>query len=341
MVSFGGWDMPMQYTGVLSEHMCVRNRVGLFDISHMGRIEIIGPDAESFLDYLSTRSIKGKKAGSATYTVWCNENGGTMDDLIIYKINDTHFFVVTNASNREKDLAHLKMHAHSYHVTIQDHFSSGILALQGPLATPLLSKFFPEVNTLPPMRFLSLENNEFYLSRTGYTGAGGFELYGSAEKISQWWDILLKEGKTVGIQPIGLGARDTLRLEMGFALYGHELSETIAPSESVSAWTINWNKPDFLGKTALRELEKNSRKRHAYGVRLIEKGIARQGSPVIQQGRTIGEVTSGTFSPSLEQGIALILVNQSIQIGERVALLVRQTQLQAEVVELPFVRKIA
>lgn len=341
IIPFAGWDMPVQYKGILAEHQAVRDAVGLFDVSHMGRIHIRGGDAEKFLDFLSTNYISHKPYGSATYTVWCHGHGGSVDDTIVYKINDHHFFMIANANNRDKDFIHLENQAQlqNVEVKIEDYFSdSGILALQGPLALPLLSSLVPEVESLKPMRFLSFDHDQFFISRTGYTGAGGFELYGSAGKIVEWWELLMEKGEMYHIQPIGLGARDTLRLEMGFALYGHELSDTIAPCESVAAWTVKWDKPDFLGKRALEKIGSSATKRWSYPIRLLEKGIARQGSPIFKQGIAIGEVTSGSFSPTLGQGIALILVNTPLQIGDEVEIQIRQNFCRAEVGEIPFIR---
>ncbi len=343
MVSFAGWEMPVQYKGVLAEHQAVRQTVGLFDISHMGRIKVDGSDAERLLDYISTNRLMGKAPGTATYTVWCYAHGGSVDDVIVYKRDANHFFIIANASNRDKDLVHLGTQAQlqEYEVEIQESFSqAGILALQGPLACPLLASLVPDVQSLKPMQFLSLGNEDFFISRTGYTGAGGFELYGSADKIVEWWDLLMEKGQAYGIQPIGLGARDTLRLEMGFALYGHELSDTIAPNESVASWTVKWDKPSFLGKKALEQIEKSSTKRWSYGVRLLDKRIARQGYQVVKNEEVIGEVTSGTFSATLEESIALILVHTPLKIGDQIVIQIRQHFCYAQVVELPFVRKI-
>lgn len=346
IVPFAGWDMPIQYKGILAEHQAVRQAVGLFDVSHMGRIKVSGLDAERLLDYLSTNRIAGKSPGTAIYTVWCHAHGGSVDDVIVYKIDNTHFFVIANASNRDKDLAHLGAYASllALDVEIQEVFSqAGVIALQGPSAFPLLESILPEVKSLKPMHFMQIGNGEkeFFVSRTGYTGAGGFEIYGSAQSIVEWWDLLMDHGQRYGIQPIGLGARDTMRLEMGFALYGHELSDAIAPSESVSAWTIKWDKPDFLGKKSLEDLEQIANKRYAYGVHLLDKGIARQGYPIFKEGALVGEVTSGSFSPSLGESIALILVKSPLKIGDQVNIQIRTNLCQAEVVELPFVRKTA
>jgi aminomethyltransferase len=341
MVSFAGWEMPMQYQGIIIEHIAVRNHVGLFDVSHMGFIEVLGKDAEHFLDFLSTNRIEGKSNGSATYTVWCHANGGSVDDLIVFRVNQEHFFVVANASNREKDLSHMCAIAatHSYNVNIKASFQDfGILALQGPQAIPLLTSLLPETAALKPMHFLYNEKNTFYVARTGYTGSDGFEIMGPSHSIVKWWDLLLKEGQPYGILPVGLGARDTLRLEMGFALYGHELSDTIAPIESVSAWTVKWDHL-FCGKEALLQWEKNPKKRFSYGIRMIDNGIPRQGCEIFLEDERIGEVTSGSFSPTLEKGIALILTNCPLTTGQILSVQIRQHRIKAQVEQLRFIRK--
>lgn len=336
LVPFSGWEMPIHYAqGILHEHHAVRLAAGVFDVSHMGRIAIEGQDAEALLDFLSTNRIAGKPDLSATYTVWANEQGRSVDDLIVYKQDPTHFFVIANASNREKDLAHLKKAAERFHVTVRDCYrEEGILALQGPMAMGLAAGLIPEAASLTPHHFLTATYQEkpLILSGTGYTGSGGCEFFGSTELIVSLWDQLLE----AGAEPTGLGARDTLRLEMGYALYGHELSESIAPSESIAAWTVKWEKSDFLGKTALEKLEPT--KRHAYGIILIDKGIAREGYPVWSNEKQIGSVTSGTFSPSLNRAIALILVQKPLAMGDRVWIQVRDQRAWAEVVSLPFIK---
>ena len=336
--------MPLQYQGVLAEHQAVRQSAGLFDVSHMGIIKVTGIDAERLLDFLSTNRISGKAPYTATYTVWCHEQGGSVDDVIIFKLDDRDFFIIVNASNRDKDLLHLGTQAERLKLSVkmEERFSgTGIIALQGPFAMPLLTNLLPQAANLKPMHFLNLESEEIYISRTGYTGAGGFEISGPIGKIIEWWDILLDKGQAYGIQPIGLGARDTLRLEAGFALYGHELSDAIPPNESVSAWTIKWDKPPFLGREALEKIEQSSNKRRAYGIRLLEGGIPRQGYQVLKEGAVIGEVTSGSYSPFLETGIALILVKSPLKPGEKIQIQIRQTLCAAEVAEIPFVRKTA
>jgi len=330
MVEFAGWEMPVQYQGIIQEHKAVRDGVGVFDVSHMARILIEGDTAEELLDFLSTNKIAGKNEGTATYTVWCDKSGGCVDDLIVYKTAPDRFFVVVNASNREKDLIHLMQHAAGKGVTITPLYGDhGILAVQGPKSLSL----FPEAKEMKPMRVVETEfqGDPIVLATTGYTGETGFEVYAVNKTIVKFWDYLMKEGVT----PVGLGARDTLRLEMGFALYGHELSEDIYPTETVSKWTVKMQKESFLGKEALEAIE---RPRVQFAVELIEKGIAREGADVLFQDQKIGEVTSGSYSPTLDRGIALVMANRSLEIGEEVELSVRQRRLKGKIVKLPFIR---
>ncbi len=338
MVDFAGWAMPVQYQGIIPEHKAVRERAGIFDVSHMGRVNIRGKDAERLLDFLSTNKISGKKDFSATYTVWCGPSGGAVDDLIVYKRDSEHFFVIVNASNRKKDLDHLLKYAADYNVDVEERYADGILAVQGPKAKALVSEAIAETKTLSPMRFLAAAylGEEIIVSETGYTGAGGVEIYAPMPIICNLWDLFLERGKSVGLVPVGLGARDTLRLEMGYALYGHELGETIAPSESVSSWTIKWDKPDFLGKASLEKLEEDPKKRRQYGIVLTDKGIAREGYPVYSQDRLIGKVTSGTMSPTLNQAIAIIMADTALSEGEEVSVQIRGNKALGKVVRLPF-----
>lgn len=340
IVEFCGWEMPISYQGIIQEHRAVREKAGIFDVSHMGRIVIHGRDAERFLDYLSTNAIAGKSNLTATYTVWCSASGVCVDDVIVYKQDADHFFVIVNAGNRQKDLEHLLSHRQGYDVQIEDCYADeGILSIQGPFAGAIVCKLFPEAQQVKPMHFIEINcmGKQIILSRTGYTGSGGFEVYAPHAVIIALWERFLAEGAMFGLVPVGLGARDTLRLEMGYALYGHELSEEIAASETVSAWTIKWNQPDFLGKAALLALEKNVEKRSEYGIILLEPGIARAGYIVLYNGQEIGYVTSGTLSPTLNKAVAIILVNCKLEAGELVEVQIRQKNVKAEVVELPFV----
>lgn len=337
MVDFSGWLMPVQYQGIIPEHHAVRQHVGIFDVSHMGRILIQGDDAETFLDEISTNHIAGKPDFSATYTVWCNDAGGCIDDVIVYKQNSKQFFVIANAGNRQKDLEHLKRHSSRYRLKVTDRFAeNGILAIQGPDAVSLVTTLFPEASSLLPMHFCEVkyENETILISTTGYTGASGFEIFAPNPVIVKLWDHFVKAGAV----PVGLGARDTLRLEMGYALYGHEISEKIAPNESVSAWTIKWKKSHFLGKKAIEQIAANPKKRSEYGVILMDPGVARAGYDVYKDDIKIGAVTSGSHSPTLNQSIAIVLVSTKLQENDIVQIQIRQNRCQAKVVNLPFVK---
>lgn len=345
IIPFSGWEMPLQYEGILAEHRAVREAVGLFDVSHMGRIEVSGPDSERFLDYLSVNQITEKLPGSATYTVFCDEGGRSVEDTVVFQIDPGHFFLVANAGNRSKVLSHLENQAKrtGSDVQITPLFDGyGILALQGPGALPLLSSFYPEAGHLKPMQFMTIRSERLgcFISRTGYTGSGGFEIYGPDQFIHDMWVELMRKGEDSAIKPIGLGARDSLRLEMGFALYGHELSETISPAESVSRWTIKREKPLFLGKNALEESERKNDIRHACGIRLIDPAIPRQGCRVFSGQKVIGEITSGGFSPILNAGIALALLENPLAVGDKVRVQIRNHLYSAEIAQLPFIRKI-
>lgn len=339
IVDFCGWEMPLRYSSVVAEHQAVRERIGVFDVSHMGRIEVLGPEAEAYLNYLSTNRIDGKADASATYTVWAQEDGGAIDDVIIYRHHAQHFFVVVNAGNRAKDLAHMQQHASSFDVEIRDLFDSdGILAVQGKLAPDLIHSLFPETAALKFMSFTTIdwENHQFLIARVGYTGSPGFEIYAPNHSLPAIWDHLFISGKDQGIEPVGLGARDTLRLEMGFALYGHEINETIAPTESVASWAVKLKKEDFVGKEALVAKKESGTQRKEYGILITDKGIPREGYPIFYRDEEIGSVTSGNQSPTLKQGIAIILVNTSLNLGDEVQVQIRNKRVNAKVVQLPF-----
>lgn len=340
MAVFAGWEMPLFYKGVLAEHEAVRQRAGLFDVSHMGRIMVTGREAEAFLDSLSTNRVAGRPDKSAVYTVLPNAKGGSIDDVLLYRYDATRFFVIVNAGNRSKDLSHLLEHSRHFDVVVEDHFNTdGGLALQGPLAQSVMVKLFPEVSSLKSMHFVEVDyrGRQFPVSATGYTGSGGFEVWPPQELLEELWKGLLEEGRCAGIEPVGLGARDTLRLEMGYALYGHELSETIAPIESVAHWTVKWDKGDFLGRQALWELERGPH-RFQYGAVLTGEGVPREGCSVESQGAPRGVVTSGTFSPSLRKGIAIVMVDRPLFQGDRIEIQVRDHLCQAEVASFPFIQ---
>lgn len=318
MVSFAGFEMPLSYEGVVAEHEAVRKRVGLFDVSHMGLIEVEGPEAEAFLEFVTVGRLKGKSEGTALYSLMCNERGGCVDDLLVYKLAHK-FWLVVNAANRAKDLEHLTLYKKGFDVAVRPLFDErAILALQGPRSEEILGFDPPEGHR---GRFV----DDIFIARTGYTGEMGFELYVPKERAQQVFDALIAKGAT----PCGLGARDTLRLDMGYALYGHELDEEMSPLESVAAWAIKGDR--FLGKEALKEP-----KRRAVAL-LIDQGIARSGDRLFQNNQDIGIVTSGNFSPSLKQGIALGLVPRALFGPFQVD--IRGKRIAAEEVELPFYKR--
>jgi aminomethyltransferase len=338
MVEFAGWEMPIQYSGILQEHKAVRENSGIFDVSHMGRILVEGKDAEPFLESISTNKIFGKPDHSATYTVLPNAKGTCVDDVIIYKEDSTHFFLIVNAGNRQKDLAHLNEQAKAFQVTIQDKFNDeGILSIQGPNALDIVQNLFPEIAPLRKMQFLStssFRHTPLIIATTGYTGEPGVEIYAPNSVIKPLWDYFI----SAGVTPIGLGARDTLRLEMGFALYGHELSENTYPNETVSSWTLKWNQRNFLGKQALLERQLHSHVSQC-GVILEEKGIPREGYSVFRNGALIGKVLSGTFSPTLEKGIAIVQLEEPVEHDQTVEIQIRQQQVKGKIVPLPFLQR--
>ncbi len=340
IVPFAGWEMPVQYAGGIREHQAVRNDVGLFDVCHMGHVIVEGPDAEVFLDHLLPVDVKSKSVGRGFYAVMCHETGGTVDDVIVLKETPYRFHVVVNASNRIKDLNHLQKYAAPFDVDISARYDdNGILALQGPKAADVIRSLFPAAATLRPMEMIvgTFENEVLYISRTGYTGSGGFEFIIPLKVVGALWDQLLMAGREFGIQPIGLGARDTLRLEMGYALYGHELSDTISPIESVAAWSMQMGKGRFVGKEALVAIE--PKHRYAKGVLMVDQGIPRDGYKVFYRDREVGVVTSGGYSPMLEKGIALVLIDEPLTENEQVEILIRTNKHNARVVSLPFWHK--
>jgi len=342
ITEFSGWEMPLQYKGMIHEHHVVRKAVGIFDVSHMGRLLVEGPDAESYLDFLATNVIAAKKDSIAIYTVFANKNGGCIDDAIIYRYNANKFAIIVNACNRSKDLQHFKEASSGFDVKLTNCYDEdGILAIQGPKAANVVGAVFHEVFNLRPMCFFELrfQDSDIVIARTGYTGSDGFEVSGPKDKIVVLWDKFLSIGKEYAIEPIGLGARDTLRLEAGYALYGHELGDLISPSESISAWTVKMNKKTFLGKEAMEQLAKNSKLRSQYGTVLLDRGIAREGNLVFHKDTQIGTVTSGSYAPTLDKAIAITMVNESLSEGDIIEIQVRNKRLKAEVVTLPFYKR--
>lgn len=341
IVPFSGWDMPLYYQGTVAEHMAVRNRAGLFDVSHMGRIDIEGEEATAMVEFLCTNRLVERSDRTTTYAVMCHPSGGAIDDTLVYRISATHYFIVANAANRDKDLQHLINQSRFFGCIVTPMFDEiGILALQGPQAVDIIEEVFQQQISLHAMQFTSLlfKQAHILIAHTGYTGSSGYEFFVSLDHIGDFWDTLLQAKCAPDLLPCGLAARDTLRLEAGYALYGHELSDDIAPTESVSAWAVNWKKRDFIGKDALVNLENSPNKRSQHGIRLLEAGVARAECPVWKGHRQLGVVTSGTFSPCLNCGIALVMVTETLAIGEVIEVEIRGRKIKAEVVKVPFIR---
>ena len=341
MVDFAGWEMPVFYpTGALVEHEAVRTGVGLFDISHMGEILVEGARAQEFINFIGTNNITKISDGACQYSVCCYENGTVVDDIISYQISPQKYFVVVNASNTEKDFEWFQKH-NSFGVSIKNVSPEYCqLALQGPKAVEVMKVLGnSDITSLKSFRFLQTKlcNEPVIVSRTGYTGEDGFEIYGPWGKAEFLWDQILEAGKSFGIKPIGLAARDTLRFESCYSLYGHEISDSINPLEANLAWVVKLDKAGFVGKDALAQIAQKGPGRKLVGLS-VEKGIAREGFEVVSQtGEKIGFVTSGTFSPTYKKPLAMALVNKDYALGQsEISVLIRGQAQKAKIVSMPF-----
>lgn len=342
LVEFGGWMMPVSYRGVLAEHQAVRERCGLFDISHMGEIFVEGPGALAFLQRLTTNDVAKIPDGGAQYGLLLNESGFALDDIIVYRYGPERFMLCVNASNAQKDFAWIKARAGAA-VPVRDASDeTAMIALQGPASAAVLRAAGIEADGLKRFRFLEtkIAGIPVTLARTGYTGEAGVEFFLPAARVLDLWTLLRKAGLASGIEAIGLGARDTLRLEMGYALYGHELSESIRPLEVGLNWVVAWDKGDFIGKEALDRLREAGPMRRMVGVVMEEPGIPRAGLEVIHNSKPIGKVLSGTFSPTLEKGIATVLLSEGVDLGGgEIFIDIRGKMKKAKIVPMPFIQK--
>jgi aminomethyltransferase len=345
MAEFAGWDMPLQYSGIIEEHMAVRNAVGLFDISHMGEISVRGPNALDFLQRVTTNDVSKLAIGDAHYSTVLNENGGTLDDIFVYRLGEHDYMVVANAVNVDKIFKWFKNQVKD-EVGLNDiTMSTVMLALQGPMAQATLQKLTSfDLKTLDRFKaaFVEVAGMKTLVSRSGYTGEDGFELYlfdesqsepSHAEKL---WNELLNAGKEFGIKPCGLGARDSLRLEAGYVLYGHELAEYITPLEARIGFAVKLDKGDFIGREALLKQKDKGLTRTRIGLRMGDKGVPRQSYKVLADREEAGYVTSGTLSPILNVGIAMGYAPPSIKDANEVTIEIHGKQKAAEVVEMPF-----
>ncbi|MEM3696836.1 MAG: glycine cleavage system aminomethyltransferase GcvT [Candidatus Bathyarchaeia archaeon] len=345
---FAGFEMPMWYKGVIQEHLAVRNSVGIFDISHMGRIMIMGADAERFLNYVITNDVSKLMPNSAQYSVMCNEEGGIIDDFVYYRLEKDKFMFVANAANREKDYNWLTKNAKGFNVHIEEVSDNvAMLAVQGPNAEKTLQKISPDdLSRIERFKCAPshLADVDVLLSRTGYTGEDGFEVFiwntplSSPNNAIKVWNAILDAGKPFGVEPCGLGARDTLRLEAGMCLYGNDIDEKTTPLEATLGFVVKLQKDNFIGKNALLKQKTEGIRRKRVGIRMVGQGIPRPGFEIYSSNNEkIGYVTSGTFSPLLKCGIAMAYVQTSqAQEGNIVNVKVRDKLAKAEIVPFPF-----
>ena len=336
---FGGWLMPLEYTGVLKEHAAVRESVGVFDVSHLGKALVRGPGAADFVNACLTNDLGRIRPGKAQYTLCCNPDGGVVDDIIAYLRGDDEVFLIPNAANNTEVVARLAAAAPAGIEVINQHRDYAVLAVQGTRSDEVLSALgLPVGHEYMSYATGSLAGVDFSVCRTGYTGERGYELVVPSAAASAVWDELFGAGEQWGITACGLGARDTLRTEMGYALHGHELSPSISPVMACVSWAVGWSKPDFWGKAELAAQRAAGDVRHLVGLKAKGRGIPRPEMGVLSDGAVVGEVTSGTFSPTLRTGIGLALVDPTIQVGDEVVVDVRGRSEAFDVVKPPFVQ---
>ena len=344
IVPFGGFDMPLQYAGILKEHEAVRHRAGLFDLSHMGQFLLRGPNVADWADRLTVNHVATMKPYQARYNIFCNEHGGAHDDVIFYRLPE-YWLLVVNAANAEKMWAHLQEHLPADGVTVENrHGRAALIALQGPKSLELLrGVVHPEIAELK--YYFCLEGTVYdkpaIIARTGYTGEDGFELFVDGMDAPEIWKRLLEEKKSGGLEPAGLGARDVLRLEAGMPLYGHELTEEIGPLAAGLNWAVKLSKADFLGKSALERQKAADDYPRIGGLIVESKAPAREGYSVFANGRRVGEIRSGSIAPSLgNRNIATALVERdAATVGNLVQVEIRGTQYPAKVVAMPFYKR--
>lgn len=343
IVEFAGWQMPVVYSGIKEEHLAVRNNVGLFDVSHMGEVIVEGNEAEEFCQYLTTNDLGKISEKQAQYTLICNENGGVVDDVIVYKFSDTKFLICVNASNTKKDFEWIKSFTKDFDVAVKDLSSDySQLAIQGPASLNILEEVLgEEASCIKIFHFniISWSGVDAIVARTGYTGEEGCEIFLPWEKGPELWEAIADAGKKYNLLPCGLGARDTLRLDMAYSLYGNEIEEDISPLEAGLDWVVKLNKGEFIGRDAILNLQKSGLKRRLVGFEMLDKGIARHNYEIYSEDEKIGYVTSGTLSPSLGKSIGLGLVDSDHLINNEFNVDIRGNRRLAKIVSIPFYKK--
>ncbi len=347
MTDFAGFEMPIWYRGIVPETLAVRNKVGIFDVSHMGRAMAQGPNAEPFLNYVTTNDVSALRPGQAHYSLMCNQNGGIKDDMVVLRPEPTRFVIVFNAGNRKKDLEWLTTHAQRSNADFRDiSDESALISLQGPKARETLQKL--TAAQLPPIPRFGCAQTELagvncLISRTGYTGEDGYEILvwdsplANPQRAENVWNSLLASGKEFGIEPCGLGSRDVLRLEAGMCLYGNDIDETVSPYEARLGFTVKLTKPDFIGKKTLEKQKAEGTTRLRVGLKATTHGIPRPGCEIVKDRDTIGKLTSGTLSPTLNGGIGMgYLPREYATEGQPLGIIVRGKRLDSVVTKFPF-----
>ena len=340
MIGFGGWDMPVQYTGIVEEHRTVRSAVGCFDVSHMGEFEFRGRDAQRVLQRLTPNDVGALAVGQVQYSLLCAEDGGILDDLTLSRLAADHYLMTVNAANIETDWAWVSRHLEGQLEARDVSAETGLIAVQGPKAAALVGRLADlDVTEIGYYRVAQgrVAGVRALVSRTGYTGEDGFELYLAAGETETAWAALLAEGKREGVAPIGLGARDTLRLEMKYALYGHDIDHTTNPLEAGLGWVVKPGKGDFLGQAAIERVRAAPPRRRLVGFEMVDRAVARHGYRILRDGREVGPVTSGSYGPSVDRYIGLGYVPAALAaVGTEIAVEVRGRPQRARVVKTPF-----
>lgn len=344
MGDFGGWEVPLYYTTILEEHAQVRSSAGVFDISHMGEFFVSGKDAAKFLDQILPRKIQEMPEGKALYMPLLNDSGGILDDIIVYCFHREKYLLIVNASNVNKDFAWLESCKEklpkNFEVRLENKTADfGLLAVQGPRSGEVLKKAFRDLE-LTLKYYTFLQSGDCFIARTGYTGEDGYEIMVPAQKLPELWERLFHAGEGI-LKPVGFGARDTLRLEAGMLLYGHDMTEERTPLEAGIGWAIDWDKQGFTGSKVLSEQKQNGAASRLIGFEMLERGIPRQGFEILKNGQTVGEVTSGSFSPTLKKNIGLGYISASLAVpGTELEIKIRETAVRAKVVTLPFYKRV-
>ena len=345
IVDFAGWEMPIRYAGIIAEHNATRIRAGLFDVSHMGEIAVSGPGAGAFINTLVTNDIGKAKPGRAVYSPLCMESGGTVDDLLVYVLGEDRYLLVVNAANSDTDYAWIREHAPAGIAVTNVSHQYAQIAIQGPKALKILQKLTKtDLDVIRYYRFVQdvadIPGGPAIISRTGYTGEDGFEVYLPWDNAPALWEALIQEGTALGLVPAGLGARDTLRLEAAMPLYGHELSADITPLQAGLTRFVKFDKGDFIGREALLQQSESGDYTRLIGLTLTDRGIPRAGYPVLAGETVIGEITSGGQAPYLDKAVALALVpDQYTEPGTELAVGIRGRNVPAVVTALPFYRR--